>query len=261
MMSSSGMLLKHFISNFLKKLWSHFSPKRPGNYWSWHSDCTTCKSHRLVQWSNPWSCYLKSIYLPNLSGFARIMPFSTLENTWILIPAPAVRRFTSNKCNMILSTSSISNGWPLLLPTVDYTVVSPFFFFCSCMDFLWPFTHGRTAKFGNFGWNLSLLAALTPKNAAYFAISCFSFLAETVHFSFSSRVTFKLSWTFSSSFSVMLLDKSFFIFHFSSRTHSKDPKQKLFQIFWSALPAVCFLLFVKWRIFRNFQFFTLQWFQ
>ena len=95
-----NVVLKDFIGNFVKKLWSLFNPKRPGNYWPWCCECAMWKVHLLVQWSNPWSVTLKSIYLPNLFGFARIKPFSTPETTWMLTPAPAVCRFMSIECNL-----------------------------------------------------------------------------------------------------------------------------------------------------------------
>ena len=130
------------------------------NFILWYND----RTHDLVT--------LKYIYLPNLSGFARIKPFSKPETTWMLILAPAVLTFTSIERNLRSSISSISNGRPLTLPVVGCTLVSPFFF-CSCMDFSWLFTHGRTVllvKFGNFGWNF-LIASVTLQIAAYFAIS------------------------------------------------------------------------------------------
>ena len=108
-----NVVLKDFIGNFVKKLWSHFSPKkdqviaglnvvtaRRENYILWYND----RTYDLVT--------LKSIYLPNLSGFARIKPFSTPETTWMLIPPPANRRFKSIERNLRLSTSSIRNGRP-----------------------------------------------------------------------------------------------------------------------------------------------------
>ena len=54
-----NVVLKDFISNFVKKLWSPFSSQRPGNYWPWCSDCVILKFHPLVQWSHPWSCQFK----------------------------------------------------------------------------------------------------------------------------------------------------------------------------------------------------------
>ena len=135
MMSLSGMLCWRTLwRSFVKKLWSHFSPKRHGNYWP---------------------CWLPSI----------------------LIPEPVARRFTSIERNLRSSTTSISNGWPLTLPTFDCTLVSSLFF-SSCMDFLWLFAHKRTVlpvQFGNFSYNF-LIATLTAQIAVYFAISCLTFL-------------------------------------------------------------------------------------
>ena len=101
--------LKDYIGNFVKKLWSQFSPKRRGNYWPWCSDCATWKFHPLLQWLNQWSFHFKIYILPNLSSFLRIKPFST----------PAVHRFRSIECNLRSSASSVSNGRPLTLPIVD----------------------------------------------------------------------------------------------------------------------------------------------
>ena len=175
-----NVLLKDFIGNFVKELWSHFSPKRPDNYWPWYSDCTTWKYHPLVQWSNPWSCHFKIHILAE--SFWVHANQATPETTWMLIPAPAVRIFTRAKCNLRLSASPISNDRPLTFPIVDCTLVSPFIFFCSCMEFLWLFTHGLTVfsiRFGNFGWNF-LIVAVTPQIVGFFAISCvfFSFPPE-----------------------------------------------------------------------------------
>ena len=103
---------------------------------------TAQKFHPLVQWSNPWSCHFKIHILAE--SFWVHANQATQETTWMLIPAPAVRRFTRAECNLRLSASSISNDRPLTFPIVDCTLVSPFFFFCSCMELLWLFIHGRT---------------------------------------------------------------------------------------------------------------------
>ena len=153
-----NVVLKDYIGNFVKNLGSHFSPKRHGNYWPWCSDRAMWKSHPLVQRSSPWSCHFKIHILAESFWVVQIKPFSTPETTWMLITAPAVCRYTSIEGNLRSSTSYTSNGWPLTHPIFDFTLVSHFFF-CSCMSFLWLFTHGGMVllfKYGNFSWNLVL---------------------------------------------------------------------------------------------------------
>ena len=187
-------------------------------------DLLTTRREYFILWYNDQThdlVTLKSIYFLNLFGFLQTNPFSTPETTWMLIPAPAVRRFSRIERNLRSSTSSISNGRFLTLLIVDCSLVSPFFF-CSCMDFFLAFYPWTVQYFWlswlKFGW-IFLIAFVTPKVAACFVISCLSFSAQTVCFFFSFRVTFKLSWTFSSSFTVVLLGKSFFI-----DSRYKDPK-------------------------------------
>ena len=177
MMSSSGMLCWRTLSVISWKNCDLTSAQR--DLVITGLDVVTARHENFILWYHGWTydlVTLKSIYLPNLSGFARIEPFSTPETTWMLIPAPAVRRFTSIERNLRSITFSKSNGWPLTLPIVDCTLVSPFLF-CSCINFLWLFTYRRpvlSVEFGNFGWNF-LIAAVTPQIVAYFTIYCLSF--------------------------------------------------------------------------------------
>ena len=104
-------------------------------------DLLTTRREYFILWYNDQThdlVTLKSIYFLNLFGFLQTNPFSTPETTWMLIPAPAVRRFSSIERNLRSSTSSISNGRFLTLLIVDCSLVSPFFF-CSCMDFFFGF--------------------------------------------------------------------------------------------------------------------------
>ena len=130
-MSSSGMLCWRTLSVISWRNYDLTSAQRDlvitglnvvtarrENYILWYND----RTYDLVT--------LKSIYLRNLSGFARIKPFSTPETTWMLIPAPANRRFTSIERNLRLSTSSIRNVRP------------PFFFCCWFFVTFYPWTQG-----------------------------------------------------------------------------------------------------------------------
>ena len=142
----------------------------------------TARRENFILWYNDRTNDLvtfKSMYLPNLSGFVQIKPFRTPETTWMLILAPAVRRFkrTSIKRNLRSITSFKSSGRPLTLPIVIVHLFlpssssAPVWIFCDLL------THGHTVllvKFGKFDWNF-LIADVTPQIAAYFAISCLSF--------------------------------------------------------------------------------------
>ena len=135
MMSSSGMLYWRTLLVILWKSCDLISAQK--DLVITDLDVVTAWCENFILWYNDWTndlVTLKSINLPNLSGFTQIKPFSTQKIKWMLIPAPAVRRFTSTKRNLRSSTSSISNGRSLTLPIVDCTLVSPFLF-CSCMHF------------------------------------------------------------------------------------------------------------------------------
>ena len=101
-----NVVLNDFIGNFIKKLRSRLNP--PCNDWPRCSDYVIHYDDRTQDLVT-----LKSMYLPNLSGFAQIRPFSTLETTWMLMPAPAVRRFMSIDRSLESSSSSKRNGRPL----------------------------------------------------------------------------------------------------------------------------------------------------